>query len=209
MGIIPRVVKALFLKRARMKKVNIEVYMVSFWSRQAFRVGSDVFVWQEYMEIYRDECFDLLVQRAGVSSSHPRPGHPPSDSFFHFERDTNSTSEQTTRARTSLLVSPRSSSLRQPSLTSSTLTPPPIGRRRPPNSTRSRLGAMRSSPLRSGRRRLRRGARVSDHRENVISRHCFVDESRLQSSPAASTSSILPVARITKSVAQSMSVTEG
>lgn len=46
MGIIPRVVKALFLKRARMKKVAIEISV-------------------EYMEIYKDECFDLLTPKTG------------------------------------------------------------------------------------------------------------------------------------------------
>ena len=44
MGIIPRAVKALFLKRARLRKAVISISV-------------------EYLEIYKDECFDLLVAR--------------------------------------------------------------------------------------------------------------------------------------------------
>lgn len=48
-GIIPRTIKALFQKQARMKKVRIEVSM-------------------EYLEIYCDDCFDLLTEPpVGVS----------------------------------------------------------------------------------------------------------------------------------------------
>lgn len=48
MGIIPRTVKALFLKRARLRKAAITI---SF----------------EFLEIYKDECFDLLAPKVYIS----------------------------------------------------------------------------------------------------------------------------------------------
>jgi hypothetical protein len=52
MGIIPRTVKALFLKRARLRKAVISISA-------------------EYLEIYKDECFDLLVPRVRPLSELP------------------------------------------------------------------------------------------------------------------------------------------
>jgi kinesin family protein 22 len=51
-GIIPRTIKALFLKQARMKRVKITVSM-------------------EYLEIYCDDCFDLLTEPP--AGGKPRP----------------------------------------------------------------------------------------------------------------------------------------